>query len=58
MCHPCIGISHLIELEAPPGFEPGLEVLQTSALPLGDGADHGVPSENGEESIVPEGANR
>jgi hypothetical protein len=27
------------ELEAPPGFEPGMEVLQTSALPLGDGAD-------------------
>src|SRR5690606_26970188 len=26
------------ELEAPPGFEPGVEVLQTSALPLGDGA--------------------
>src|SRR5439155_4692350 len=25
-------------LEAPPGFEPGVEVLQTSALPLGDGA--------------------
>jgi hypothetical protein len=28
----------LIGLEAPPGFEPGVEVLQTSALPLGDGA--------------------
>ena len=27
-----------LELEAPPGFEPGVEVLQTSALPLGDGA--------------------
>ena len=26
------------DLEAPPGFEPGMEVLQTSALPLGDGA--------------------
>ena len=26
-------------LEAPPGFEPGMEVLQTSALPLGYGAD-------------------
>jgi hypothetical protein len=25
-------------MEAPPGFEPGVEVLQTSALPLGDGA--------------------
>jgi hypothetical protein len=26
-------------LEAPPGFEPGMEVLQTSALPLGYGAE-------------------
>ena len=26
-------------VEAPPGFEPGMEVLQTSALPLGYGAD-------------------
>ena len=25
-------------MEAPPGFEPGMEVLQTSALPLGHGA--------------------
>src|SRR3954466_6898168 len=32
-----------IKLEAPPGFEPGIEVLQTSALPLGDGADWIVP---------------
>ena len=29
-------------LEAPPGFEPGMEVLQTSALPLGDGAGGNV----------------
>ena len=29
-------------MEAPPGFEPGMEVLQTSALPLGYGAA-GVP---------------
>ena len=29
-------------MEAPPGFEPGVEVLQTSALPLGDGASVGV----------------
>ena len=36
----------LKELEAPPGFEPGMEVLQTSALPLGDGADGNV-EENG-----------
>ena len=28
----------LKRMEAPPGFEPGVEVLQTSALPLGDGA--------------------
>jgi len=27
-----------VKLEAPPGIEPGMEVLQTSALPLGDGA--------------------
>ena len=27
------------KMEAPPGFEPGMEVLQTSALPLGYGAD-------------------
>ena len=26
------------KMEAPPGIEPGMEVLQTSALPLGDGA--------------------
>ena len=26
-------------LEAPPGIEPGMKVLQTSALPLGYGAD-------------------
>ena len=29
-------------LEAPPGFEPGMEVLQTSALPLGYGAVLGI----------------
>src|SRR6266542_6935866 len=38
-----------MKLEAPPGFEPGMEVLQTSALPLGDGAGRnrlceGVPA--------------
>jgi hypothetical protein len=32
-----------VKLEAPPGFEPGMEVLQTSALPLGYGADRTVP---------------
>src|SRR5262249_20073552 len=37
-----------LELEAPPGFEPGMEVLQTSALPLGDGADRRTfPAERG-----------
>ena len=25
-------------MEAPPGIEPGMELLQSSALPLGDGA--------------------
>ena len=30
--------NYSVNLEAPPGFEPGMEVLQTSALPLGDGA--------------------
>ena len=38
--HPCShrGLGDREGLEAPPGFEPGVEVLQTSALPLGDGA--------------------
>ena len=31
-------MADLLILEAPPGFEPGMEILQTSALPLGDGA--------------------
>ena len=35
---PITSVNCLEELEAPPGFEPGMEVLQTSALPLGDGA--------------------
>ena len=37
---PCSHPAYELEkvLEAPPGFEPGMEVLQTSALPLGDGA--------------------
>ena len=29
--------------EAPPGFEPGMKVLQTSALPLGYGAMMPLP---------------
>ena len=42
------------KLEAPPGFEPGMEVLQTSALPLGDGADRMRVLENDEHRIVPD----
>jgi hypothetical protein len=43
----------VLNLKAPPGFEPGMKVLQTSALPLGYGAavwvggDH-VPRERQE----------
>ena len=37
----------LSRLEAPPGFEPGVEVLQTSALPLGDGAVGTLRGETG-----------
>ena len=29
-------------LEAPPGIGPGMKVLQTSALPLGYGAEYGA----------------
>lgn len=32
-------------LEAPPGFEPGMELLQSSALPLGYGADDATKAE-------------
>ena len=32
-------------MEAPPGFEPGVKVLQTSALPLGYGAGFGADYE-------------
>ena len=42
------------ELEAPPGFEPGMEVLQTSALPLGDGADRMQVLRDDEHRIVPD----
>jgi hypothetical protein len=42
------------ELEAPPGFEPGMEVLQTSALPLGDGADRMRVLRDDEHRIVPD----
>ena len=45
-----------LELEAPPGFEPGMEVLQTSALPLGDGAAQTADYQMGEHRIVPERA--
>ena len=37
-CHEGLACIFLIKMEAPPGFEPGMEVLQTSALPLGYGA--------------------
>ena len=42
-------ISRFIEekMEAPSGFEPEMEVLQTSALPLGDGADRTGRDERG-----------
>ncbi len=43
-----------MKLEAPPGFEPGMEVLQTSALPLGDGADRIRCCRTGEHRIVPD----
>ena len=39
-----------MNLEAPPGFEPGMEVLQTSALPLGDGAPWRAIPQAGETS--------
>ena len=44
------------KLEAPPGFEPGMEVLQTSALPLGDGAGRTRCFGAGESGRVLEGA--
>ena len=31
---------NLFKLEAPPGFEPGIRVLQTRALPLGYSAEY------------------
>ena len=39
MCRGSGGKAPGPKLEAPSGFEPEMEVLQTSALPLGDGAD-------------------
>ena len=36
-----------VELEAPSGFEPEMEVLQTSALPLGYGALSGKTENHG-----------
>ena len=32
----------LLFLEAPPGIGPGMKVLQTSAFPLGYGAEYGA----------------
>ena len=43
-------------LEAPPGFEPGVEVLQTSALPLGDGADRKPEARRGPHGAATLGA--
>ena len=36
-------------MEAPVGFEPAVELLQSSALPLG----HGAPQRNEEKEMVP-----
>ena len=41
-------------MEAPSGFEPEMEVLQTSALPLGDGADRKRIPRAREHRIVPD----
>ena len=41
------------KLEAPPGFEPGMEVLQTSALPLGDGADQNCAARSKPDTTFP-----
>ncbi len=38
------------ELEAPPGFEPGIKDLQSSALPLGYGAPESWTGGPGDES--------
>ena len=40
-------------MEAPPGFEPGVEVLQTSALPLGDGASKNTNGGSRDPPYVP-----
>ena len=44
----------LAKVEAPSGFEPEMEVLQTSALPLGDGADWKRIPRGKEHRIVPD----
>ena len=41
-------------MEAPSGFEPEMEVLQTSALPLGDGAVWKRIPQRREHRIVPD----
>ena len=38
-------IEHSFFMEAPPGFEPGMKVLQTFALPLGYSAENGAEDE-------------
>src|ERR1051325_10984705 len=37
-------VYRVVRMEAPPGFEPGVEVLQPSAFPLGDGAPKSRPA--------------
>ena len=56
---PALSVAHVSGMdkeyvEAPPGFEPGVEVLQTSALPLGDGADRKRVLGPREHRIVPD----
>ncbi len=41
----CLVDLNIKSLEAPPGFEPGIKVLQTSALPLGHGATATKPED-------------
>ncbi len=41
-----VSCNPLISLEAPPGFEPGIRVLQTHALPLGYGASRRIGAQS------------
>ena len=47
LCLPIPPLRHAINMEATPGFEPGIRILQTPALPLGyvagkNGAGNGI----------------